>query len=185
MKVICHVTSLSLNHSSRPLWCISNVFGSYSKTCIVKVRASWGRVSRGLTVKQFLTQKINYSWNYKLENEVLYVYNKLAVALGLTSCDHQQCKLQVVAGAERFRVAELRVRQLKIGCKSCFIDIIISPEIVYLCSQAAFCSNNVSCAQWPLIRPVYIYWESVLFPGQRLLFTIFRYRIVSSSNARY
>ena len=30
--------------------CISNFFGPYSKTCIVKVRAAWGRVSRGLTV---------------------------------------------------------------------------------------------------------------------------------------
>ena len=52
----------------------------------------------------------------------MYIYNKVAVvvALVLVSCDHQQCKLQVVAGAERFRVAKLRVRQLKIGRKSCF-----------------------------------------------------------------
>ena len=30
--------------------CISNFFGPYSKTCFVKVRAAWGRVSWGLTV---------------------------------------------------------------------------------------------------------------------------------------
>ena len=31
--------------------CISNFFGPYSKMCIVKVRAAWGCVSRGLTVQ--------------------------------------------------------------------------------------------------------------------------------------
>ena len=36
------------------------------------------------------------------------------------SCDHQKSKLRAVAGAEGFWVAELRVRQLKIGSKSCF-----------------------------------------------------------------
>ena len=45
-------------------------------------------------------------------------FNKVAVALA--SCDHQKSKLRAVAGAERFWVAGLRVRQLKIGRKSCF-----------------------------------------------------------------
>ena len=36
------------------------------------------------------------------------------------SCDHQNSKLRAVAGAEGFWVAELRVRQRKIGSKSCF-----------------------------------------------------------------
>ena len=42
------------NVQKRAKTCISNVFGPYSRTCIVKVRASWGRVSRGLTVFNFL-----------------------------------------------------------------------------------------------------------------------------------
>ena len=37
--------------------CFSSVFGLYSKTCIVKVRAAWGHVSRGLTVRKFWNQK--------------------------------------------------------------------------------------------------------------------------------
>ena len=44
-------------------------------------------------------------------------FNKVAVALA--SCDHQKSKLCTVAGVERFWVAGLRVRQLKIGRKSC------------------------------------------------------------------
>ena len=40
--------------------------------------------------------------------------------VALASCDHQKSKLRTVAGAEGFWVAELRVRQLKIGSKSCF-----------------------------------------------------------------
>ena len=38
----------------------------------------------------------------------------------VASCDCQKCKLCAVAGAEGLWVAELRVRQLKIGRKSCF-----------------------------------------------------------------
>ena len=49
---------------------------------------------------------------------MLYEFNKVAGALA--SCDHQKSKLRAVAGAEGFWVAELRVRQLKIGSKSCF-----------------------------------------------------------------
>ena len=47
-----------------------------------------------------------------------YEFNKVAGALA--SCDHQKSKLRAVAGAELCWVAELRVRQLKIGRKSCF-----------------------------------------------------------------
>ena len=36
------------------------------------------------------------------------------------SCDHQKSKLRKVAVAGDFWVAELRVRQVKIGHKSCF-----------------------------------------------------------------
>ena len=50
--------------------------------------------------------------------ETCDVHAKVAIALG--SCDHQKSKLHAVAGAEGFWVAELRVRQLKIGSKSCF-----------------------------------------------------------------
>ena len=49
---------------------------------------------------------------------MLYEFNKVAGALA--SCDHQKSKLRAVAGAELCWVAELRVRQLKIGSKSCF-----------------------------------------------------------------
>ena len=45
------------------------------------------------------------------------MYDKIAGAGA--NCDHQNSKLRAVAGAEGFRVAELRVRQLKIGRKSC------------------------------------------------------------------
>ena len=38
----------------------------------------------------------------------------------LANCDQLNSKLRVVAGAEGFWVVELRVRQLKIGSKSCF-----------------------------------------------------------------
>ena len=38
----------------------------------------------------------------------------------VASCNHQKSKLRTVAGAKGFWVAELRVRQLKIGSKSCF-----------------------------------------------------------------
>ena len=49
-----------------------------------------------------------------LSFETKYVYDKVAGAGAGGNCDHQNCKLRTVAGAEGFRVAELRVRQLKI-----------------------------------------------------------------------
>ena len=45
---------------------------------------------------------------------------KLRLRLRVASCNHQKSKLRAVAGAEGFWFAELRVRQLKIGSKSCF-----------------------------------------------------------------
>ena len=53
-----------------------------------------------------------------IEQKLKLKFDKVAVALA--SCDGQKSKLHAVAGAERFWVAELRVRQLKIGSKSCF-----------------------------------------------------------------
>ena len=51
-----------------------------------------------------------------LKNEVLHTYtNKVAGAVA--SCDHQKSKLRAVA--DGFWVAELRVRKVKIGSKSC------------------------------------------------------------------
>ena len=51
--------------------CISKNFGPNSKTCIVKVRAAWGRVSRGLTVFTFkshwLSGRLWYERTIKLE----------------------------------------------------------------------------------------------------------------------
>ena len=58
-----------------------------------------------------LTLVVNFSFETKC------VYDKVAGAGA--NCDHQNSKLRAVAGAEGFRVAELRVRQLKIGRKSC------------------------------------------------------------------
>ena len=48
--------------------------------------------------------------------------SKLRVAMfgSKLQCVHHNIKLRAVAGAEEFWVAELRVRQLKIGSKSCF-----------------------------------------------------------------
>ena len=43
-------------------------------------------------------------------------------SVAIASCDHQKSKLHTVASAEGFWVAELWVRQLKIGRKSCFAD---------------------------------------------------------------
>ena len=40
--------------------CISKFFGPNSKTCIVKVRAAWGRVSRGLTLCSFLVRMLKF-----------------------------------------------------------------------------------------------------------------------------
>ena len=51
---------LPKNVQNRAKTCISNVFGPFSKTCIVKVRASWGRVSRGLTVPTLLLGPLAY-----------------------------------------------------------------------------------------------------------------------------
>ena len=45
--------------------------------------------------------------------------------VALASCNHQNSKLCAVAGAEGFWVAELRVRQLKIGRKSCYYGFLI------------------------------------------------------------
>ena len=58
-----------------------------------------------------------------IEEILNLTFNKVAVALA--SCDHQKSKLRAVAGAERFWVAGLRVRQLKIGSKSCFAYFIL------------------------------------------------------------
>ena len=52
-----------------------------------------------------------------IEQKLKLNFDKVAVALA--SCDHQKSKLRAVA--EGFWVAELRVRQLKIGRKSCFV----------------------------------------------------------------
>ena len=54
---------------------------------------------------------VNFSFETKC------VYDKVAGAGA--NCDYQNRKLRAVAGAEGFRIAELRVRQLKIGRKSC------------------------------------------------------------------
>ena len=47
----------------------------------------------------------------------MYTYK---VAVAVASCDHQKSKLRAVAVAEGFWVAELRVRQVKIGRNSSF-----------------------------------------------------------------
>ena len=54
--------------SHLPKKCAKNMhfkfFGLYSKTCIVEVCTSWGRVSRGPTVTQFFQgPKINVIWD--------------------------------------------------------------------------------------------------------------------------
>ena len=54
-----------------------------------------------------------------------YYINFFKVAGAVASCDHQKSKLRAVAGAEGFWVAELRVRQLKIGRKSWFVVLIV------------------------------------------------------------
>ena len=57
-------------------------------------------------------------------------------------CDHQKSKLRVVAGAEGFWVAELRVRQLKIGSKSCF-DKKCKLRGLHTWSNAKKCKRNL------------------------------------------
>ena len=51
--------------------------------------------------------------------------NNGKVADGVVSWDHQKSKLWVLAGADGFRVRELRVWQVKIGRKSCFVKYIM------------------------------------------------------------
>ena len=75
---------------------------------------------------------------YKLK---LKFYN---VVVALASCDHQKSKLRAVTGAEGFWVAELRVRQLKIGSKSCFGIFLNSKHISQLKSQRKFPEKNMS-----------------------------------------
>ena len=89
-------------------WCISTFFGPYSKTCIVKVRADWGRVSRGLTVAwnavdltfAMVTSKthhfprqtasIEYAWNLKNSSNDRSIISRFFKTLGLDwwSWDH-------------------------------------------------------------------------------------------------
>ena len=57
-----------------------------------------------------------------IEQKLKLKYNKVAVALAI--CDHQKSMLGRVAGLEGFWVAELQVRKLKIGNKSCFDNLI-------------------------------------------------------------
>ena len=52
----------------------------------------------------------------------IYEFNKVTIVVA--SCDHQKSKLRAVAGAERVWVAGLRVRQLKIGSKSRFVNLV-------------------------------------------------------------
>ena len=64
-----------------------------------------------------------------------YYINFFKVAGAVASCDHQKSKLRAVAGAEGFWVAELQVRQLKIGSKSCsglhsIIAISVYPSLI-------------------------------------------------------
>ena len=63
----------------------SNIFGTYSKTCTCKVRAAWGRVSRGLTVYP-TTFKV-WHWNGP----------GLKIGVGKTgveiSCNHSSLKI--------------------------------------------------------------------------------------------
>ena len=88
--------------------CISNFFGPYSKTCIVEVRAAWGRVSRGLTVAwnavdltfAMVTSKthhfprqtasIEYAWNLKNSSNDRSIISRFFKTLGLDwwSWDH-------------------------------------------------------------------------------------------------
>ena len=52
----------------------------------------------------------------------------IKVVVALASCDHQKCKLRMVADAKGFWIVELRVQQLIIGRKSCFGSL--QPSIV-------------------------------------------------------
>ena len=80
------------------------------------------------TKNQFLTDLIDDRMKIKSEitssNSRYYIYEFNKVAVALASCDHQKSKLRAVASAEEFWVAELQVRQLKIGSKSCFVNFI-------------------------------------------------------------
>ena len=95
----------------------------------------------------FLTNSIDDRIKIKAEitsfNMRYYMYI-IKVAVALASCDHQKCKLRVVAGAE------LRVRQLKIGRKSCFGNFLwivstVDKVVFYLPrSIAIMCKSHVS-----------------------------------------
>ena len=69
---------------------------------------------------------------------MLYEFNKVAGALA--SCDHQKSKL--LAGAEGFSVAELQVRQLKIGRNSCF-GMETERKKIISCNFTRFCHCRI------------------------------------------
>ena len=56
-----------------------------------------------------------------IEKKLKLKFNKVAIVL--VNCNHQKSNLRTVEGADGFWVAELRVRQLKTGRKSCFAKL--------------------------------------------------------------
>ena len=98
----------------------------------------WIWMSCGLSKKHLVCKfKMRYYVN---------LYNKVAVAGA--SCNHLKCKLctRTVVAAEIFLVAELRVRQIKIGGKSCFAT---SWQYTTALGQL-FCVTDVNLKTWNL-----------------------------------
>jgi hypothetical protein len=101
---------------------ITHYFGNKERNWL-SFGISYNFVAQKWRILEFFYKKINFGsyWDLKqclkakIINQVL-LYNKVAVA----SCDHQKSKLRAVAVADGFWVAELQVRQVKIGSKSCF-----------------------------------------------------------------
>ena len=73
-KACKNVQKTCKNVQKRAKTCISNVFGPYSKTCIVKVRASWGRVSRGLTVVDLFDWSFLPQWGLNSPDCAIFIF---------------------------------------------------------------------------------------------------------------
>ena len=65
--------------------CISKIFGPYSKTCIVKVRVAWGRVSQGQDAQKWIS--ITLKLDKHKESERIFTQ------CGLPSACHQPLEL--------------------------------------------------------------------------------------------
>ena len=74
---------------------LQKIFGPYSKTCIVKVRAAWGRVSQGLTVS------LKPSW--KILSLAIHIFDKQIIVKSnaLIAFLFMECKILAIPESKK------------------------------------------------------------------------------------